>query len=109
MPLGCRLKIEKQFWEESYEQTNDNQTAVERKANGKQKPFYFEGSRKRLRSKILWEKEAQRSEKCGDACGAARDAKFVPTRSIAKYSPLYFVPKFRGLCEAFYQRNNKET
>ena len=80
MPLGCRLKIEKQFWEESYEQTNDNQTAVERKANGKQKPFYFEGSRKRLRSKILWEKEAQRSEKCGDACGAARDAKFVPTK-----------------------------
>ena len=75
-----------QFWEESYEQTNDNQTAVERKANGKQKPFYFEGSRKRLRSKILWEKEAQRSEKCGDACGAARDAKFVPTRSIAHYT-----------------------
>ena len=37
---------------------------------------------------------------CVDACGAAREAKFVPTK---KYSPLYFVPKFSGLCEAFNQ------
>ena len=69
-----------QFWEESYEKANDDQTAVERKANSKQKYFYFEGSRKRLHSKILWEEEAQRSEMCGDACGAAREAKFVPTK-----------------------------
>ena len=65
---------------ESYEQSNDDQTAVERKVNDKQKLFYFEGSRKRLRSKILWEEEAQRSEMCGDACGAAWEAKFVPTK-----------------------------
>ena len=72
-----------QFWEESYERANDDQTAVERKSNAAKrqaKTFYFEGSRKRLRSKILWEEEAQRSEMCGDACGAARDAKFVPTK-----------------------------
>lgn len=69
-----------QFWEESYEKANDDQTTVERKANGKQKLFYFKGSRKRLRSKILWEEEAQRSEMCGDACDAARKAKFVPTK-----------------------------
>ena len=31
----------------------------------------FQGSRKRLRSKILWEEEAQRSITRGDACGAA--------------------------------------
>ena len=37
---------------------------------------------------------------CGNACVAAREAKFVPTK---KYSPLYFVPKFSGLCEAFNQ------
>lgn len=64
-----------QFWEESYERANDDQTAVERKSNAAKrqaKTFYFEGSRKRLRSKILWEEEAQRSEMRGDACGAAR-------------------------------------
>ena len=37
---------------------------------------------------------------CGNACVVAREAKFVPTK---KYSPLYFVPKFSGLCEAFNQ------
>ena len=48
----------------------------------------------------MWEEEAQRSKMCGNACVVAREAKFVPTK---KYSPLYFVPKFSGLCEAFNQ------
>ena len=72
-----------QFWEESYEKASNDQTAVEGKVTAVKrqvKTFYFEGSRKKLRSKILWEEEAQRSEMCGDACGAAPQAKFVPTK-----------------------------
>ena len=61
--------------ERSYEQTNDNQTAMIMKTKPKAKPHYgkqtFQGSRKRLRSKILWEEEAQRSITRGDAYGAA--------------------------------------
>ena len=61
--------------EESYEQPNANQTAVIWETKWKVKPHYgkqtFKGSRKRLRSKILWEEEAQRSITRGDACGAA--------------------------------------
>ena len=61
--------------EERYEQTNADQTAIIMKTKRKVKSHYgkqtFQGSRKRLRSKILWEKEAQRSITRGDACGAA--------------------------------------
>ena len=60
-----------QFWEESYEQTNDDQTAVEGTANGKQNTVELLSSTK-------------------------------------KYSPLYFVPKFSGLCEAFNSKKSKE-
>ena len=62
-----------QFWEESYEKANDDQTAVERKANGKQ-PLQ-NGKQNTV-------------------------ALLSPTK---KYSPLYFVPKFMGLCEACNQ------
>jgi hypothetical protein len=61
--------------EESYEQANVDQTTVIWKTKRRAKPHYgkqtFQGSRKRLRSKILWEEEAQRSITRGDACGAA--------------------------------------
>ena len=53
-----------QFWEESYEQTNDDQAAVERKANGKQPLQNGKQNTVELLS------------------------------STKKYSPLYFVPKF---------------
>ena len=62
-----------QFGEESYEQTTDDQTAVERKANGKQPLQNGKQNTVELLSQTK------------------------------KYSPLYFVPKFSGLCEAFNQ------
>mgnify|MGYP003177025789 FL=1 len=62
-----------QFWEESYEKANDDQTAIERKANGKQPLQNGKQNTVELLS------------------------------STKKYRPLYFVPKFSGLCEAFNQ------
>ena len=64
----------KQFWEESYEKANDDQTTVERKANGKQPPQNGKQNTIELLS------------------------------STKKYSPLYFASKVCGLCEAFYKK-----
>ena len=63
-----------QFWEESYEKANDDQTTVERKANGKQSPQNGKQNTIELLS------------------------------STKKYSPLYFASKVCGLCKAFYKK-----
>ena len=63
-----------QFWEESYEKANDDQTTVERKANGKQSPQNGKQNTIELLS------------------------------STKKYSPLYFANKVCGLCKAFYKK-----
>ena len=62
-----------QFWEESYEKANDDQTAVEGKVNGKQPPQNGKQNTIELLS------------------------------STKKYSPLYFASKVCGLCKAFYK------
>ena len=75
-PLSARVRDrDNDKQEERYEQPNADQTAMIMKTKRKVKSHFgkqtFQGSRKRLRSKILWEEEAQRSITRSDACSAA--------------------------------------
>lgn len=45
---------------------------------------------------------------CGDACGAARKAKFVSTRSIAHYTYCASLHKFRSPLQGAFNRKNKK-
>ena len=49
-----------------------------------------------MRNKILWEKEKQRSEMCGDACGAARKGSQEKHLSTAEYKAKKIVEQARG-------------